>query len=154
MNIRLANESDLQQLKSISEAAGSAAQWTGQQWLEIFRPQTPSRLAWIAEAGNAEDQIHGIGLLVAQNVGPEWELENIAVLPAYRRQGIGLGLLSALLAQARSSRAERILLEVRASNQSAIRFYEASGFQLLARRGEYYRNPVEDALILEYLFVN
>jgi ribosomal-protein-alanine N-acetyltransferase len=79
-------------------------------------------------------------------------LENIAVLPPYRRQGVARTLLSALLLHARSLLAERILLEVRASNQAAIRFYQASGFQTLARRRDYYSNPTEDALILVHLF--
>jgi [ribosomal protein S18]-alanine N-acetyltransferase len=154
MKIRLANESDLPKLQALSEAADSAARWTEQQWLEIFQTQIPARFAWIAETMGVENEPQETGFLVAQNIGPEWDLENIAVLPGFRRQGVGLELLSALLTQARSLRAERILLEVRASNQSAIRFYQASGFQLLAERREYYRNPVEDALILEYLFIN
>jgi ribosomal-protein-alanine N-acetyltransferase len=151
MEIRRAHSSDLAQLRAISEAAASAAQWTGQQWLDIFLAQTPARLAWIAEDRNAGNQGQGIGFLVARNGGPEWELENIAVLSEFHRQGVGRALLSALLAQARALQAERILLEVRASNQPAIHLYNNSGFQLLARRGGYYRNPNEDALILVYL---
>jgi ribosomal-protein-alanine N-acetyltransferase len=153
MKIRLAQESDLPQLRAMSEASGSAAKWTQQQWLAIFHTQTPARPAWIAEDEIApEDPMSGIGFLVAQNGGPEWELENIAVLPAFRRQGVGLHLLSALLTQARSLLAERVLLEVRASNQPAIHLYTASGFQLLARRRGYYGNPTEDALILVHIF--
>lgn len=165
MKVRLAQESDLGQLTALSEAAGEAAHWTRQQWLDIFQSQNPVRLAWIAEVGTAEVEategkatgtaepaLRAIGFLVAQNGGPEWELENIAVLPEFRRKGVACGLLSALLAQARSLRAERILLEVRASNHAAIRLYHASGFQMLARRRDYYRNPSEDAIILEYPF--
>ena len=70
------------------------------------------------------------------------------MLPEFRRRGVGRGLLSALVAQARCLGAERILLEVRDSNQTAIRFYGSEGFQLLGRRRGYYRNPDEDALIL------
>jgi len=151
MKIRLAHESDLPQLTALSQTAGEAAHWTRQQWLDIFHSQTLPRLTWIAEVGPAEtaaeNQTHAVGFLVAQNSGPEWELENIAVLPECRRQGIARGLLSALLAQARALLAERILLEVRASNQAAIRFYETSGFESLARRRDYYRNPPEDAII-------
>jgi [ribosomal protein S18]-alanine N-acetyltransferase len=152
MKIRLANESDLPQLVVMSEAAGSAAQWTQQQWLDIFRTQMPARLAWIAEKDGAESGTGGTGFLVAQNGGPEWELENIAVLPGLRREGVGRGLLSALLTHARSVQAERVLLEVRASNLSAIRFYSGCGFQLLAKRGDYYRSPAEDALIMVHTF--
>jgi len=88
-----------------------------------------------------------VGFLVAQCGGLEWELENIAVLPGFRRRGAGAALLSALLEEAGTRHAERILLEVRASNQSAIRLYGQAGFQLLARRRGYYQNPTEDALL-------
>jgi ribosomal-protein-alanine N-acetyltransferase len=164
VKIRLAHESDLAQLMAMGEAVGSAAHWTRQQWLDIFRTLSPARLAWIAEqiaeqvaeqrtgqiaeGSAAEGGARGVGFLVAQNGGPEWELENIAVLPEFRRRGVGGELLSALLQHARSLGAEQILLEVRASNESAIRFYKLSGFQQLARRRDYYRNPEEDALIL------
>ena len=89
-----------------------------------------------------------IGFLVAQCGGAEWELENMAVLPGFRRRGAGAALLAALLAEARARQAERILLEVRPSNQSAIHLYGQGGFALLARRPDYYRDPVEDALIM------
>jgi ribosomal-protein-alanine acetyltransferase len=88
-----------------------------------------------------------VGFLVAQCGSPEWELENIAVLPAFRRRGVGAALLSALQEEARTRHAERILLEVRASNQSAICLYTQAAFQLLARRRDYYQNPTEDALL-------
>ena len=89
-----------------------------------------------------------VGFLVAQCGGLEWELENMAVLPALRRRGAGVALLGALLAEARAQQAERILLEVRSSNQPAISLYQQAGFELQARRSGYYRDPVEDALIL------
>lgn len=162
IKIRLARESDLPQLTALSEAAGEAAHWTQQQWRDIFHSQTPARLAWIAEAAtpateaaeSAENELHAVAFLVAQNGGPDWELENIAVLPEFRRRGVAGSLLSALLVQARALRAERILLEVRASNQAAIRLYQANGFQPLARRQAYYGNPTEDAMILEHSFRN
>jgi ribosomal-protein-alanine N-acetyltransferase len=152
MEIRLATEADLAQLATISEAAGSAAHWTSHQWLDIFHTKIPARLAWIAE-DRSEDNPRACGFLVAQigfaqNGGPEWELENIAVLPEFRRHGLGRRLLSALIKQARLQGAERIFLEVRVSNLAAIRLYELAGFQQLGRRKGYYLNPTEDALIL------
>ncbi|MGC2209558.1 MAG: ribosomal protein S18-alanine N-acetyltransferase [Candidatus Korobacteraceae bacterium] len=169
MNIRLATEADLSQLLVISNSASSAAHWSEQQWLDIFRSQSPARLAWIAEQPERrrvqrerpqspleaelgrqvvpDRGIFACGFLVAQCGGAEWELENIAVLPALRRRGVGAALLGTLLEEARRRQAERILLEVRASNQSAIRLYIQAGFQLLARRRDYYQNPGEDALL-------
>jgi ribosomal-protein-alanine N-acetyltransferase len=104
----------------------------------------------ITGQAGAEEAVRGVGFLVAQDGGPEWELENIAVLPEFRRRGVGRELLSALLAHARSRLAERIFLEVRASNRPAIVFYRGSGFGLLGQRRDYYRDPEEDALILVY----
>jgi ribosomal-protein-alanine N-acetyltransferase len=161
MNIRLATPADLPQLVAISNSAGSAAHWSPQQWLDIFHSQIPARLAWIAEQTERRrlprteavgpeapaPGVFAIGFLVAQCGNPEWELENIAVLPDFRQRGVGVALLSALLEEARIRHAERILLEVRASNQSAIRLYTLAGFQLIARRRDYYRNPVDDALL-------
>jgi [ribosomal protein S18]-alanine N-acetyltransferase len=160
--IRLAGSADLPQLIAISHAASSAhapvagsaalphapAQWTRRQWLDIFDSQNPQRLAWIARCPASPEDV---GFLVAQCGSPDWELENIAVLPGFRCQGIGSALLSALLEEARIRRAERILLEVRVSNLSAIRLYTQADFQRLARRSGYYQNPPEDALIYEYL---
>jgi ribosomal-protein-alanine N-acetyltransferase len=82
----------------------------------------------------------------------DWELENVAVGREFRRRGIGRELIAALLAYARAGNAERILLEVRASNEGAIRLYKGSGFQILARREGYYRDPDEDALVMVHTF--
>jgi ribosomal-protein-alanine acetyltransferase len=155
MEIRLATEADLAQLAAISEAAGSAAHWTSHQWQDVFRTRIPARLAWIAEEG-PEDDKRAAGFLVAQigfvaTGSPEWELENIAVLPEFRRHGLGRQLLSALLNQARLQGAERIFLEVRESNLAAAGLYHAAGFQQLGRRLGYYLNPTEDALTLVYV---
>lgn len=121
------------------------------------RPQSPTAdgcptfAAAVAAKVGAHDapnrEAFACGFLVAQCGGPEWELENLAVLPVWRRRGVGAALLATLLEEARARHAERILLEVRASNQSAIRLYAQAGFQLLARRRGYYQNPTEDALL-------
>ena len=141
IKVRRAHSSDLPQLKEISATAASAAQWTQQQWLDIFHTEISRAPCLDCRRRNGPDQGPGIGFLVARNGGPEWELENIAVLPEFRRQGVGRALLSALLDEARVLQAERILLEVRASNQPAIRFYNSEGFQLLARRAAIIANP-------------
>lgn len=49
-------------------------------------------------------------------------------------------------------RVQRILLEVRASNEPAIRLYESNGFQHVGRISRYYHRPEEDALVMEYTF--
>jgi ribosomal-protein-alanine N-acetyltransferase len=42
-----------------------------------------------------------------------------------------------------------MFLEVRASNVRAIAFYKANGFKIISQRRNYYRNPTEDAWVME-----
>lgn len=76
------------------------------------------------------------------------EIVNIAVLPEFRRCGIGHKLLRSVLEVAARERVEEIWLEVRESNETAIRFYEAHNFQTTGKRRKYYSAPIEDAALM------
>jgi ribosomal-protein-alanine N-acetyltransferase len=78
----------------------------------------------------------------------EIHINNLAILPALRGQGIGTHLIHRVFQEARRLGARRATLEVRASNQAARRLYERLGFYVAGTRRNYYTNPVEDALIL------
>lgn len=78
----------------------------------------------------------------------EIHINNVALRPAYRNQGLGTALMRHVLAEARRLGATRATLEVRASNAGARRLYERLGFYVSGARRNYYTNPVEDALIL------
>jgi ribosomal-protein-alanine N-acetyltransferase len=78
----------------------------------------------------------------------EVHVNNVAVRPAYRAQGLGTALMRRVLTEARRLGAVRATLEVRASNERARRFYVAMGFSVTATRPRYYTDPSEDALIL------
>ena len=82
-------------------------------------------------------------------VADEAELLNIAVYPGMRRSGVGQMLLDQMLQSATAAGARRLLLEVRKSNAEAIRLYEKNRFVNLGERKGYYRNPIEDAIIME-----
>jgi ribosomal-protein-alanine N-acetyltransferase len=78
----------------------------------------------------------------------EIHINNLAIRPQFRRQGLGSAVLRHVLAEAHRLGATRATLEVRASNSEARRLYERLGFQVAAIRPGYYSKPVEDALIL------
>jgi len=78
----------------------------------------------------------------------ELHINNLAVWPELRRQGVATALLSHVLRQATRMGARRATLEVRRSNEPARTLYERAGFSVAGIRPGYYRNPVEDALIL------
>ena len=78
----------------------------------------------------------------------ELHINNLAVLPQYRRRGFARRLLGAVLTAAEEEGAPRATLEVRRSNTAALRLYEGLGFRATAVRKDYYLEPVEDALVL------
>lgn len=77
----------------------------------------------------------------------ETHLTNIAVAPDHRRQGIADRILESLYQKARASNSDAVFLEVRSSNESAMKLYESHGFQELYRRKNYYHDPREDAVV-------
>lgn len=78
----------------------------------------------------------------------EGEVQRIAVLPEFRRMGLGRKLMDTMVDYARENRAEAISLEVRESNRAARSLYESYGFTAEAVRKGYYHNPTEDAVIM------
>ena len=81
-------------------------------------------------------------------MGDEAHVVTIAVRPDWRGRGLGQWLMLTLLAHARTGGAKVISLEVRPSNESAIRLYSTMGFVQVGKRKRYYPNG-EDALVLE-----
>ncbi len=78
----------------------------------------------------------------------EMHIVTIAVRDSHRRQGIGEMLLIAALHLAREKTQPLVTLEVRVSNDAAIRLYEKYGFEHVGRRPRYYSDNHEDADIL------
>lgn len=78
----------------------------------------------------------------------EIHINNVAILPRFRGMGIGTALLKQVFVEGARLGAPRATLEVRASNEAALRLYTRLGFHVHGTRRHYYTNPVEDALIL------
>ena len=99
-----------------------------------------------------EGEVIGYGIMSV--AAGEAHLLNICVAKQLQREGIGQGLLQCLLERARSFAADRIFLEVRPSNKSALGLYDKFGFQILGVRERYYkaRRGNEDAVVLVYHF--
>ena len=93
-----------------------------------------------------EDRV--AGYVGSQTVVGETDMMNIAVHPDFRRNGIAEQLVNTLVDQLKAIESHCLTLEVRASNDPAIKLYEKLGFSQIGRRPNYYRHPKEDALIL------
>lgn len=79
----------------------------------------------------------------------ECEILNIGVLPTAQKKGIGQSLLDAVIAECVRRKVKFIWLEVRERNDKALKFYRKNNFVVVRRRKSYYRNPVEDALVMK-----
>lgn len=88
------------------------------------------------------------GYIGSQSVLGEADMMNVAVAPAYRRQGIAEALILELIRQLKNQEVHSLTLEVRASNDPAKALYEKLGFAQVGRRPNYYAHPREDGLIL------
>jgi len=88
-----------------------------------------------------------IGYLVCSRYDTVWHLMNIAVDDRMRREGIASALLERLFEIA-DKPSEQYTLEVRTSNDAAIRLYERFGFRAAGRRRAYYHDNREDAIIM------
>lgn len=90
-----------------------------------------------------------IGFFAGWTVEDELHVNNVAARRDYRRMGVGRGLMEAAIYEASGRGAAQVLLEVRASNESAQQMYRNLGFSFVGRRRDYYRLPTEDALVMK-----
>ena len=113
---------------------------------EMFRSELElggGTYARVAERGGRV-----IGYLCAVLVADEAHLGNLAVRPGEQRSGVGQLLLEDLLLAAVRHGVARLTLEVRESNEIARKFYRKNEFIDVAIRKNYYRSPVEDAIVM------
>jgi len=91
-----------------------------------------------------------VGFCIAHKILDECHLQNISVIEAMRRRGVGNFMLDILKKRTSLSGISSILLEVRKSNKVAQDFYRENGFHELSIRKDYYqtKNGREDAIIM------
>ena len=83
------------------------------------------------------------------HVVDEGQITNIAVRKNFRGMQIGSRLLSELIGWAQKKEISVIGLEVRAGNEAARALYQKFGFVPVGRRKDYYREPTEDAVLMD-----
>ena len=112
-------------------------------WSETQLANLPPEAVYLVAL--ADGAVCGIGCLYC--VAGEAELQNLAVLPAYRRNGVAQALLNALFTEASVRGCESVFLEVAAGNDGAQALYSRNGFVPVGRRPGFYRG--EDALLMK-----
>jgi ribosomal-protein-alanine N-acetyltransferase len=89
------------------------------------------------------------GFLIGRQVADQVEILNLAVSLTRRRKGEGGALLKVALDEFRARQVSYVFLEVRESNAAGIAFYTKHGFTNRGIRRNYYRDPVESAIVME-----
>jgi ribosomal-protein-alanine N-acetyltransferase len=89
-----------------------------------------------------------VGYLIISRYVDAWHVMNLAVAHDYRRHGIATRLMQRLFELTASDGRRGYTLEVRVSNEAAIKLYEALGFRARGIRRGYYTDNREDALIM------
>lgn len=119
-------------------------------WTEnFFRQELQIPFSHTLVAGSKSDTGGRIaGFITFWMVADELQLHKISVSRQVQRQGIGRKLFQAMTELAVAHGLSVATLDVRATNQPAIKLYEAFGFQVTAVRKGYYGGTGEDALVM------
>jgi ribosomal-protein-alanine N-acetyltransferase len=139
VTLRRMSAADVSAVLSILEESPEAATWSRESLLDEASRGT----AWAAELDGRV-----AGILIGRIAADEFEILNLAVAKVHRRRGIATQLLKTAIESAQAAGATQSYLEVRASNNGGIAFYARMGFRHSGRRPNYYRDPVEDAVLL------
>jgi ribosomal-protein-alanine N-acetyltransferase len=140
MHIRPATSADVPAMRRIEAQAPTAAHWNESEYQRVLAGD-PHRLALVIQ----DDTVQGF--LIANQLGTEWELENIAVAAGARRRGFASALLGHFLGVVKLEGGGSVFLEVRASNAAARALYAKYGFAVTGLRRNYYQYPDEDAVL-------
>lgn len=89
-----------------------------------------------------------IGYLILYFVLEDGEIARIAVADEHRRKGVAGKMLRELALLCRENGVNRLMLDVRESNEAARAFYVKQGFEIDGIRKNYYSNPAENAVLM------
>ena len=140
ITVRELRDSDVEPLSMI-EAASFSMPWSAQDFRDLL-----SRDYCLYVVAEADGEVAGCAGLT--NCCNEGNIDNVVVAERFRGQGIARRMLTDLLAGAEEKGMEAFTLEVRVSNEPAIRLYHHLGFEDAGIRKGFYSKPLEDALIM------
>lgn len=131
-------EADIDAVTAIEQRAHPFP-WTRGNFVDSLKA---GHSAWVFREGGS---LVGYGILMI--TVDEAELLDITVAPEWQRRGLGTILLDHLCEVARNHGANRMVLEVRASNDAGLALYRRAGCAEIGRRRAYYHGK-EDAIVM------
>lgn len=142
--LREAVAQDLAGILTVERATAEAPHWSEAVWSGVLGASEPvERGVFVAVSKDCV-----VGFVVVGLVAGVAELESVAVATDARRRGLGRGLCLQAIEWAQRAGATSMELEVRASSAAARALYASLGFREQGRRAKYYRDPVDDAVLM------
>ena len=80
------------------------------------------------------------GDMISRILDKKAELASLAILPAYRRRGVGSALLEETIRRVKAYGIDHIDLEVRKTNLAGLRFWKKMGFVLIGEQPGFYED--------------
>jgi [ribosomal protein S18]-alanine N-acetyltransferase len=143
--VREAGAADLAGVLALERDVAEAPHWAEAMYREIVLEGGVRRCLFVAEA---EGLLLGFAVGAVMGSGDSAELESVAVRGEAQRRGVGRALCDAVADWCRLQGATALELEVRAASAGAIALYGGMGFATVGRRRGYYREPVDDAVLM------
>jgi ribosomal-protein-alanine N-acetyltransferase len=150
-HVRLAEVGDLVEVVALERGIAEAPHWAETEYAAIVADYQGEgairRCFFVAEAAG---RLVGfaVGKVIGSGKGGIGEVESVAVAAAARRGGAGRALCAAIVEWCKRLGAAALELEVRVGSAGAIALYTGLGFVVAGRRGWYYKDPAEDALLM------
>lgn len=111
----------------------------------MFLSELENSMGWCRVVTDAHAQV--AAYLICRFLGDSWHVMDLAVRKDVRARGLAAFLLDEFF-EATDGGHFHFFLEVRPSNEEAIRLYESRGFEVAGRRPHYYHDTGEDALVM------
>lgn len=148
LRIRQVETATIGELIRIGEET-NLSPWTAQGYIDEMKNPASIMLRLV----DVENEIAGfiVGRIIFGGeieTRTDAEIYNIAVAEQYKRNGCGQRLFDEFAKSCRDKQVANIWLEVRESNEKAIKFYEKNGFERVQTRPSFYSNPRENALVM------
>jgi [ribosomal protein S18]-alanine N-acetyltransferase len=149
--VRAAEAADLVGVVALERAIAEAPHWAeGEYAAMVHADEAGSAVRRCFFVAEAEGRLLGfaVGKVIGSHGESVAELESVAVEAGARRGGVGRALCAAVAGWCRGQGVGALELEVRAGSVGAIALYTGLGFVGIGRRAGYYREPVDDALLM------
>ncbi len=148
VRVRRVRKGDIDRIIDIERSWHHLSHWSVDSYYRLLNDDNFTS-SFVAEIEDEESKPKIVGFVIFHIAADVSEIYNIAVESGHARTGIGWELMKAAIQESGRRKAEKVVLEVRKSNDPAINFYLKFNFKIAGERKNYYSNPVEDAYVME-----